>query len=101
MSFKVRFHPEAQIDLTDALDWYENIDHKITIDFFRVISVSIDYIKSNPLGFTKRYKNVRILPLKKYPYLICYFIDETSEIINIIAIFNSYRNPLKWQKRVK
>ena len=38
MSFKVRFHPEAQIDLTDALDWYENIDHKITIDFFRVIN---------------------------------------------------------------
>ena len=101
MNFKIKLRPEAQIDLTNALDWYENIDHKLTIYFFKIVTKGIEHIKKNPFGFTKRYKIVRILPLKRYPYLICYFVDKTSETINIIAIFNSYQDPLKWQKRVK
>jgi hypothetical protein len=41
-----------------------------------------------------RYKNVRCKPMKRFPFLITFTIDDISHAVNILRVFNTYQEPL-------
>ena len=47
---------------------------------------TLQKIKQNPF-FQRYYKDFRGLPLKKYPYIIFYQVDENRKLISINAVF--------------
>ena len=47
-----------------------------------------------PTASVIRYKNVRCKPIKRFPYLITYTIDETTKSIAILRVFNTYQEPI-------
>ncbi len=51
------------------------------------------YIALNPVSFETKYKNVKTLMLKQFPYLIHYLIEENKKQIVILAIVHAYKNP--------
>ena len=99
MNYSVRIAPEAYLEIEEAINYYNKINTKLSSELFNILFGSIDFIKNKPYSFTIKYKNIRSLPIEKYPYAIYYFIDETIKTVIIISIFNTYREPKNWQER--
>jgi hypothetical protein len=57
----------------------------------------LDYIEQNPLHFSKKYKEVRVKYIRRFPYGIYYII--TTKEVKVIAFFHMKRDPKKWDKR--
>lgn len=91
MDFRFKFLPIAEENIEEATDYYANISLKV----LKQLDLSISRIVSNPY-FQKRFKNVRALPVKKFPYIIFYEISEEEKIIYILSVFCTHQNPEKY-----
>jgi hypothetical protein len=50
-------------------------------------------------GFQIKYKVVRTLLLKQFPYHIHYLIDDAKQQIIILAVIHAYKNPADYNNR--
>ena len=41
------------------------------------------------------------MPLKKFPYLVHYFVNEESNTVEILAVISTHRNPKVWPQKNK
>jgi len=55
-------------------------------------------LRENPF-FQIRYDNVRCLPLKNYPFMIHYTVNENQNTIIVRSVLNTYKDPKNWGKR--
>ena len=95
MDFSFKFLPNAEENIEDATDYYAGISMKVLRNFNRQLDLSINRILINPY-FHKRYKDVRAFPLKKFPYIIFYEVDEEEKMIYILSVFCTHQNPEKY-----
>src|SRR5690606_772001 len=89
----------AFIDIKEAGRWYENHRQGLALDFELCIEGGFEDIKYNPVGVQIKYRNVRVKYIRRFPYGIHYLIDK--DVIYIIAVFHTCKNPKKWDKRLK
>ena len=68
---------------------------KVAQNFLKDYEKTLYKIKQNPY-YQIYYKNFRGLPLKKFPYIVFYTIDENLKVITIKAIFHTSQNPGKY-----
>lgn len=94
----VHFTQEALYDIEDILVWYEQQREGLSFDFELCLEAGIEEIVRNPKAFQKRYKNIKILFIKRFPYGIHYII-RPNEII-VLGIFHTSRAPKNWAKRL-
>lgn len=97
MEFSFKFLPIAEENIEVATDYYAGISMKVLKSFNKQLDLSISRILINPY-FQKRYKDVRALPLRKFPYIIFYEVDETEKMIYILSVFCTHQNPEKYPK---
>ncbi|AGC75205.1 ParE-like toxin of type II ParDE toxin-antitoxin system [Nonlabens dokdonensis] len=96
MGFKLTISPLANLDLANAYKYYSEISIKILEDFDTEIEIAYQLLETNPF-FQVRYKNVRGLPLKKFPFIIFYTLDEKSQTVEIRSVFNTHQDPSKYR----
>ncbi len=98
-NYKLLIHPFAELDMTDAKEWYDLQQEGLGNKFVSEIRETVKCIQENPFQFPKEKKNIRKAIVHKFPYSIFFYTNK--ELINIFAFFHSSRNPLIWQKRFK
>lgn len=99
MSYTLVNRPAVKTDIINAIDHYKSINPVLAKQFlFRIREAKV-YIARSPLGFQTKYKEVRTLLLKQFPYHIHYIIDNKREQIIILAVIHAYRNPQDYSKR--
>ena len=96
MSFKLIISPLAEIDLTEAYTHYADISFRVLSSFDKEVEEAYNILENSPF-FNERYKNVRGLPLKTFPYIIFYTLDEIHKTIEIRSIFNTHQDPKKYR----
>ena len=101
MSYTVIISPEANEDLTDILGWYstqstKEVKKRLIEDFSKTFKT----LEKSPKSFSIRFKNTRCAVMKKYPYNIYYWVDDSDSTANIFAILHQKRNPAVWQDRI-
>ncbi len=96
MSFKIE--PEAYQDTQDGIDWYNKQQRGLGRKFHLEVKAYINKLKTNPF-FQIRYDDVHCLPIKKYPYMIHFTLDEVNKVVTIKAVFNTRKNPQNWRRR--
>ncbi len=90
MNYKIVIVEDAKVDFRGALEYYKNIDPKLSKHFNQSFKECLSTIKKNPELFQIRFENVRVKLFKSFPYLIHYTIYDN--LIVIKAIFHSSRN---------
>lgn len=96
MSFVIVNIPTVRVDIKDAVEYYNKVSPKLAKTFiFRLKEVK-KYIQNNPYAFEEKYKNVRTVLLKQFPFHIHYLIDTAHSKIVILAIVHAYRNPIEY-----
>jgi toxin ParE1/3/4 len=61
------------------------------------VDVTFDRIRRMPLVSAPKYKDVRRVLLKRFPYAVFYHVDDNQ--ITIIAVYHTSRDPRGWQSR--
>ncbi len=99
MKYKISHRPEVKSDIIKAVDYYKNINPELAKEFLYRIREAKEYIIQVPFGFQIKYKEVRTLLLKQFPYHIHYIIDTSTNEIIILAIIHAYKNPADYTGR--
>ncbi|MEQ6120503.1 type II toxin-antitoxin system RelE/ParE family toxin [Reichenbachiella sp. MALMAid0571] len=98
MAYKIKAEPEAHDDIQEGIDWYNEQKPGLGRKFHAEVKTYFKKLKTNPF-FQVRYDDVHCLPIKKYPYMIHFTIDEENKIVTVKAVFNTSKDPKKWKKR--
>jgi len=94
------FHPEAEIELMKALDYFEDQQRELGFEFSMEIFKAIQRIKENPHSWTKVSRTIRRILVQRFPFGILYHYDPDSSYIFIVAVMHLRREPGYWRNRI-
>jgi len=98
MVYKITVSPRAQQEIINTIDYYASSNLDVPNDFIAQLSKVYGVLAINPF-FRVRYKNVRALRLKKFPYSLYFTVDETQKIVKVLSCFHNKRNPKNRPRR--
>jgi len=88
----------AQIELDEAVDYYNAESPGLGDKFLLDILKTIDRVRSFPDAWYPFTENTRRCQLSRFPYGLIYHILETG--ILIVAVAHLHRKPDYWKERV-
>lgn len=97
--YTIEIEPEAVDDIQKAVDYYNSKKLGLGKRFFKTINQNIDYLTKYCYSFSIRYDDVRCMPVRNFPYMIHYVIKESKKKVGVKAVFSTYEDPEKWEKR--
>ena len=94
MAYTVFISPAAERDLEAAVDYYNEKAENLGYRFAELVDDYFGRIALAPTASSVRYKDIRCKPMTTFPYLIMYSIDEGELKVNILRIFNIWKDPV-------
>lgn len=91
------FHPAAEAELNDAVDYYERCQEGLGLEFAKEVEATIRSICAFPHAWTPLSVNTRRCLMKRFPYGIV-FQNKGDEII-VVAVMHLTRKPGYWSER--
>ena len=94
LRYKLKIEPEAKIDIQDNIKWYNKQQKSLGNRFHKEVKEYFNSLKTNPF-YAVKYDNIRCLPLKVFPYMIHFSVNEYDKIIIVRAVFQTSQKPKK------
>lgn len=98
MNFEVIILPVALQDVQDAVDYYDEQSIGLGERFETELNDFLIALESHPF-FQNRYNTVRCLPLKKFPFMVHFSIDEDKQQVVVHAVFHTSLHPKVWKRK--
>ncbi len=92
------FIQEALFDVEQIVLWYESQRLGLSYDFELCLEAQLSYLLKNPDAYQLKYKNIKIIFLKRFPYGIHYIVEENR--ICVIGVFHTSKSPKNWNERI-
>lgn len=99
MGFKLTYAVEVYNDLQENINWYNQKQSGLGSRFFKAVKEQIVRIKKNPYTIAVRYEDIRCAKVKGFPYVVHFKIFHDTNIIKVIAVFSTHRDPVIWEER--
>jgi len=96
---RIEFLEEAQFELDESVDFYNNEVEGLGDTFLQEVLNSIDRIARYPEAWHPLSKNTRRCQTRRFPYGLIYTV--LSDTVLIISVSNLHRKPNHWKKRRK
>lgn len=90
-------HPDADIEIEEAVFYYEKRSEGLGDDFLEDFERTIEQIVSSPTRYRKVICNIRQIRLKRFPFNVVYELYEND--IYILAVAHVRRRPFYWIQR--
>lgn len=97
MIYSIHVRPEAEVDIEEAAQWYENQQKHLGHDFLDELLTTVKTISENPSLYPKIYRQTHRVILSRFPFGVYYRLENNS--IVIVAVMHGSRHPRKWKKR--
>lgn len=91
------FHPEAETEFNEAIDYYESIDPGLGYDFAWEVYSAINRSVEFPKAWMVLNGEIRRSLVRRFPYGILYSAEQ--EGIYVVAVMNLHREPGYWMHR--
>jgi plasmid stabilization system protein ParE len=98
MSRTLSVEPEAEAEIADAAEWYDQRSLQARVGFLRAVERALSFIRDNPAQYQTVHRHVRRAVLNGYPYALMYTASATE--VNVIACHHDRRDPKRWQDRI-
>jgi plasmid stabilization system protein ParE len=96
MTYKLIVTPIAQEQLEEAFIYYRRkASENVAKNFRKSIIKVYKTLETNPF-FEIRTLNYRAIPIKNFPYLVFFELNEIEKVVKILAIFNTNLNTDKY-----
>jgi hypothetical protein len=99
MIYQIVYRQVVYKDIKNAVDYYKSISPKLANQFLLRVREAKALVRQYPQGFEIKYKSVRTILLKQFPYHIHYLIDAVQGKIIILGIIHAYKNPMDYTIR--
>ena len=93
------FHPDAEIEFKDAIEYYESCQNRLGYEFALEVYETVNRVIANPNAWQVINENMRRTLVNRFPYGIIYAI-RNNEIL-ILAVMHLNRKPNYWERRIK
>lgn len=97
MIYSLTVRKEAEFDLSETFNFYEKHRFGLGHDFLLCVDSVISKIERSPLLYKKVYKDLRRVPIERFPFRIFYFVQ--AQNIVITAVFHAQKDPTSWESR--
>jgi len=94
---KFAFHPEAEEEFNEAIEYYEEIEPGIGYDFALEVYSTIQRSVEFPKAWAIIEGEIRRSLVSRFPYGVLY--SEEQEGIHVVAVMNLHRHPDYWKHR--
>jgi len=88
---------EAEEELTEAAQWYEDRREGLGIELLEEAERIIQSIEENPKLFPVAHLDIRRANLRRFPYSVYYVLHR--EVVGILAVHHNSRDPRRWKRR--
>lgn len=86
MSYHIHLTDEAKLNIKEASDYYVEISTSLQERFQANLIRTIDKLKENPKHHQIRYRGIRIVHTKTFPYGVHFIIE--GSIIRVLKILH-------------
>ena len=94
MDFKLIIVPEAEIEISEAIVYYESKQQGLGSIFVQYLDgYFYTLVKGKAFFEIKRKPTFNELPIKKFPFIIIYEVVRNTIIV--YSVFNTHQNPDK------
>lgn len=97
--YKIHFTKEALFDIEDIVFWYEKQRIGLSYDFELCLEAGINAVSRNPDLFQKKYKDIRMYFISRFPYGVHYRV--VNDEVVVIGVFHTSRSPKNWSDRLE
>jgi plasmid stabilization system protein ParE len=98
VSYRLVIRPEADAEVAEAAQWYEERRPGLGGEFLDTFVEVTDKIRSNPYLHALIYLEARRALLHRFPYSVIYEVHEREVVV--LACFHESRDPSEWQRRL-
>jgi len=91
--------PPADIELQDAIDFYNDQMTGLGDRFYEGFLETIHYVEDVPDLWRKVGENTRRANIKRFPYLVLYVQDQNNILVTCIA--HQHRDPPYYRSRIQ
>ena len=93
MSYSLRLAIEAQIEETDAYNYYEELRAGLGDELLTELENCYDKISTNPFyySYLENSTILRHLQINRFPYIVIYLVSGNN--ITILSVRNTHRQP--------
>jgi plasmid stabilization system protein ParE len=89
--------PEAEAEIAEAGDWYDQRSPGLGAGFVRAVDATLEAIQQNPFQYQTIWGQFRRAGLRRFPYSLIYMASDRQ--ITVVSCFHGRRNPKVWQER--
>lgn len=100
MAFNIVITHQARIDTREGIERYNNVSTVLAKRFYQAIQTHYKVLRQNPY-FQIRYADVRCLPIKKFPYMVHFVVEEERKRVVVLGVICTHRDPKIWKERIK
>lgn len=94
---KYSFHPEAEAEFLEAIDYYEGCREGLGLEFALDVYAVVEGILAHPKAWPVFQGEIRRCQTVRFPYGILYAEEGSS--IHILAVMHLHRDPDYWRHR--
>lgn len=98
MAYNIFILPQANHEIEKAFQYYGNVSVATLINFDDQLQQVYKNLEINPF-YQVRYKHLRAIPFKSFPYLVFFDVDQEQHIIYIYSVFHTSQDPKKYPVR--
>ena len=95
---KYSFHPDAEAELINAIEYYEGYEKSLGYDFSLEVYLAIERAVSYPQAWPIIEPDIRRALVRRFHYGVLYSVE--SEEIFIVAVMHLHREPDYWKDRI-
>ncbi len=97
--YKVKIEPDALCDIISIMKWYDEQQAGLGRKFKETSIKQINRLKNDAQIYTIRYKEIRCVPVKRFPYLVHFYINLENNTVEVLAVISTDRNPKIWEEK--
>jgi toxin ParE1/3/4 len=92
MRFEIVLERRAMNDIAKAVDYYDEQQKGLGKKFAKEVDISFSALSKNPF-YQIRYDDYRCLPLKRFPFMIHFIVDEAAKLVIVYAVIHTSLDP--------
>jgi plasmid stabilization system protein ParE len=97
MTYALRIRSEAELDIQDAYQYYEERESGLGSEFVRAVDACLSKVARNPSAYPLVHRQIRRGLIRRFPYGIFYVIEGSTVVV--LACFHAKRDPKAWRDR--
>ena len=96
--YRLESTPAVELDIEAAFEWYEREEFHLGFEFLDELRNAYVRILDHPLAYQSLRSGIRRALARRFPYAIFFSIQ--GEVIVILAVLHTARDPEEWQRRI-